>query len=117
MEDESRSWMLLNGSAKAEASMVDPHKLAPFEKADWVPAGPADKIMQFVINQAGILTWVINDAAYKEQDVPIIRGEESPGWNADTTMHLPLNSTIDIILNIGNDSIDMVSIVLSYASF
>lgn len=88
--------------------MVDSHRLAPFEKADWVPTGAADKTMQFALNQTGILTWVINDAPYEEQDVPIIRGEESPGWNADTTMHLPLNSTIDIILNIGNNSMDMV---------
>ena len=100
--------MFINGSAKAGASLLDPSKIAPFESNNSPPPGPADKTLAFTINQTDIVTWVINRAPFKEPEIPIIYGDVSSGWKSDTTIHLPLNSTIDIILNISNQSMDTV---------
>ena len=109
MDDPAKDWMFVNGSVKAGATRLKPQELSPFEKANNTPpTGPADKTMSFVINQTDIVTWVIDRAPFKEPDIPIIYGEISSGWNSNTTMHLPLNSTIDIILNISNRSMDTV---------
>lgn len=88
--------------------MLDPKKLAPFEKNYSPPPGTADRTLAFAINQTDVATWVIDRAPFREPDIPIIYGDVSSGWNSNTTMHLPLNSTIDIILNISNRSMDTV---------
>lgn len=100
--------MFINGSAKAGASLLDPNRITPFESNYSPPPGAADRTLTFTINQTDIVTWVINRAPFKEPEIPIIYGDVSSGWKSNTTIHLPLNSTIDIILNISNQSMDTV---------
>lgn len=108
MEDPAKSWMYINGSAKADAALLDPSALSPFDGHNSPPSGRPDKALSFVVSQTDIVTWVIDRAPFSEPDVPIIYGENSSGWNSNTTMHLPINSTIDIIMSISNQSMDMV---------
>lgn len=106
------TWTYINGSAKAGASVLDTQALAPFEANNSPPPGPAAKTMSFQINQTEVTTWVIDREPFEEPNVPILYGETSAGWNSTTTTHLPFNSTIDIVFNIANDSIDTVRIPL-----
>lgn len=108
IDDPSAVWMLTNGSTKNYASELNPHLLSPFTPIS-PPPGPAAQTHAFTINQTGIVTWVVNDASYSEPKVPIIQGNVSDGWQADTTIHMPFNSTIDIIMRIADDSKDTVS--------
>lgn len=102
------TWMYINGSAKADAAQLDLSALSPFEDDNSPPSGPADETMSFVVNQTDVVTWVIDRAPFTEPDVPVVYGEISSGWNSNTTMHLPFNSTIDIIMSISNQSMDVV---------
>jgi hypothetical protein len=108
MEDPAMSWMYINGSAKASAALLDPLVLSPFDGHNSPPSGRPDKTLSFVVNQTDIVTWVIDRAPFSEPKVPIIYGENSSGWNSNTTIHLPINSTIDIILSVSNRSLDTV---------
>ena len=101
-------WMLTNGSVIMNASTLDTTLLQPF-KSNSPPSGTADMTKSFSINQTGIVTWVINRDPYTEASTPVLHGNSSDGWNADTTLHLPPNSTIDIIMAVAEDSMDMVS--------
>lgn len=106
--DAASIWMLRNGSAKANVSELDPALLHPFE-GHKPPSNAADITKNLMINQTGIVTWVMDGYPYSEATTPIIYGNASDKWLAPTTMHFPLNSTIDIIMRIANDSMDMVS--------
>lgn len=90
------------------ASTLDTGLLQPF-KSNSPPSGMADMTKVFNISQTGIVTWVIDRDPYTEASTPILYGNSSDGWNANTTLHLPLNSTIDIIMAVANDSMDKVS--------
>ncbi|KAJ5144445.1 CAZyme family AA1 [Penicillium atrosanguineum] len=105
MDDPSVIWMLTNGSAKQGTSVLNPLLLSPFASID-PPPGPANHTYAFTINQTDIVTWVVNGASYSESKVPIIQGNISDGWQANTTIHVPSNSTIDIIMKIADDSMD-----------
>lgn len=109
-DDPASVWTLKNGSAVSGASSLDPLTLHPFAKAS-PPPGKADVTKVFAISQTGVVTWVIDDNAYTEASTPVIYGKSSDGWNANTTFHLPLNSTIDIIMYIANNSMDTVSML------
>lgn len=111
MYDGSDSvWMLVNGSAKPGISELDSQQLAPFEdKAP--PSTPADVTRFFTINQTDVVTWVVDKYPYSEPKTPVIYGNKSDGWAANTTLHMPYNSTIDIIMRIANDSMDAVSCI------
>ena len=100
--------MFINGSAKTNISELDTTMLYPFELSAAPPSAAADVTKSFMISQTGIVTWVVDQHPYKEADVPIVLGNSSDGWLAGTTHHLPSNSTIDIIMNIANDSMDTV---------
>ncbi len=100
--------MLTNGSAKLNASELDVMLLAAFD-GNIPPSTPADRTLSFMINQTDVVTWVVDGSPYLEPERPILYGNASDGWNANTTYHLPLNSTVDIIMNIANDSMDVVS--------
>ncbi|EON65842.1 hypothetical protein W97_05084 [Coniosporium apollinis CBS 100218] len=104
--DEASTWMLTNGSAKLNASELDVTLLAAFD-GNIPPSTPADTTLSFMINQTDIVTWVVDGSPYLEPERPILYGNASDGWNANTTYHLPSNSTVDIIMNIANDSLDM----------
>lgn len=106
--DEASTWMLTNGSAKLNASELDVTLLAAFD-GNIPPSTPADTTLSFMINQTDIVTWVVDGSPYLEPERPILYGNASDGWNANTTYHLPSNSTVDIIMNIANDSLDAVS--------
>jgi L-ascorbate oxidase len=108
-DDPDSVWMLVNGSAKADISELDPIMLHPFESSAAPPSMDADLTKSFMINQTDVVTWVVDRYPYQEADVPIVFGESSDGWLANTTQHMPLNSTIDIIMSIANDSMDTVS--------
>ncbi|KAL2007605.1 hypothetical protein VTN00DRAFT_9043 [Thermoascus crustaceus] len=82
IDDLADVWMLVNGSAKAKIPEFDPMSLRIF------------------------VTWVVDGSPYVEPKVPIIYRNASDGWPANTTLHMPLNSTIDIIMKIANDSMD-----------
>lgn len=106
-EDPMSTWMLLNGSATANATTLDATSLQPFV-SNAPPVGAADVTKHFTINETGIVTWVMDGYPYTEPAVPILYGNTSDGWLANTTIQLPINSTIDIILKIANDSMDMM---------
>lgn len=73
------------------------------------PPGQADNTMSLMISQTDVVTWVTDGAPFTEPIVPLIYGGISTGWNSNTTKHLPFHSTVDIIMNISNDSMDTVS--------
>ena len=106
-EDPMSTWMLLNGSATANATTLDATSLQPFV-SNAPPVGAANVTKHFIINETDIVTWVMDGYPYKEPVMPILYGNTSDGWLANTTIQLPINSTIDIILMIANDSMDTV---------
>ncbi len=105
--DVAAPWTLRNGSAVAGASVLSALSLHPFAST---PPPPADLTRHLIINQTGITTWVLNHSPYSESKVPILYGNSSDGWNAETTIHFASNKTVDIIMRIANDSMDMVSL-------
>ena len=107
-DDPASVWMLKNGSASMNALTLDTTLLRPFE-SNQPPAGMTDITKVLNISQTGITTWVINRDPYTEASAPILYGNSSDGWNANTTLHLSFNSTIDIIMAVANDSMDTVS--------
>jgi|FreactcultuFSWF8_1027224.scaffolds.fasta_scaffold00425_17 hypothetical protein len=107
-DDSDTVHMLVNGSAKGAASSLVAESLAPFERTP-PPAGRAVETKHFNISQTDIVVWVVNGYPYSEPKTPIIYGNVSDGWNANTTLHMPFNSTVDIIMRIANDSMDNVS--------
>lgn len=109
-DDPVSVWTLKNGSAIPGASTLDPLSLQPFDD-NRPPIGKADVTKVFSISQTGIMTWVVDGDPYTEPSTPILYGNSSDGWNANTTLHLPFNSTIDIIMIIANNSMDMVSLL------
>ena len=108
---DSSVWMLTNGSAKLNSSILDESSLSPF-KDNMTPTTPATLTRHFAINQTDVVTWVVDGYPYSEPKTPIIYGNVSDAWNANTTLKMPLNSTIDLILRIANNSMDTVSFAL-----
>lgn len=109
-DDPAPVWTLKNGSAIPGASTLDPLSLQPFD-SNRPPVGKSDVTKVFSISQTGIVTWVVDGGSYTEPTIPVLYGSSSDGWNANTTLHLPFNSTIDIIMKIANNSMDMVSLL------
>lgn len=108
MDDPSLVWMLTNGSATSEHSLLNSRKLAPFE-SNSPPSKPADKTQFFAINQTGVTAWEMNKAPFKEPKMPILYGAKSEGWLANTTIRMPADSVIDIVMNVADNSLDTVS--------
>lgn len=106
-DDSASVWMLTNGSAIMNASTLDTTLLHPFQ-SNSPPPGMADITKTFNISQTSIVTWVMSHNPYTEAATPVLYGNSSDGWNANTTLHLPSNSTIDIIMAVANDSMDTV---------
>ena len=107
-EDPMPVWMLTNGSAMMNASTLDTALLHPLESNSPRP-GMADITKVFNISQTGIVTWVMDGNPYTEASTPVIYGNSSDGWSANTTLHLPYNSTVDIVMAVSEDSMDKVS--------
>jgi hypothetical protein len=105
--DPMSVWMLTNGSATQDANELVESRLAPFE-GNRPPTTAADVTRFFNINQTDIVTWVVDQYPYAEPTIPIIYGNMSDGWNANTTLHSPTNSTVDIVMNVANGSLDTV---------
>jgi len=106
--DPASVWMLTNGSATAGVETLDSSLLSPFD-GNKPPTTAADLTKFFAISQTGIVTWVVDNYPYAESTTPILFGNISDGWLANTTVHMPFNSTIDIIMTVSNDSMDTVS--------
>ena len=107
--DNSASvYMLTNGSAAMDASTLNNDNLHPFD-GNSPPSKAADITKVFNVSQTGIVTWVISRDPYVEPSMPVVYGNASDGWNANTTYHFPANSTIDIVMAIAEDSMDKVS--------
>ena len=102
------TWMLLNGSAKAQASVLKEEQLTPLVP-NMPPTAPADLTKVVTINQTDPVVWVVDKAPYSEAKTPVLYGARSDGWTANTTLHMPYNSTIDIIMQIADLSMDTVS--------
>jgi L-ascorbate oxidase len=99
--------MLVNGSAKTDIPTVDPASLSPFT-SDSPPSGAAAVTKMFSISQTGVTTWVLDQYPYVEASQPVLYGNSSDGWNANTTIHLPYNATVDLIMMVAHDSMDQV---------
>jgi len=99
--------MLLNGSAKAQARVLNEKNLAPLN-SNTPPSSPADLTKVFTINQTDPVVWVVDKYPYSEPQVPVIYGNSSDGWTANTTIHMPYNATIDVVMQIANDSMDVM---------
>lgn len=109
VETQETTWMYINGTEKANTALLDAKMLSPFETDVSPPPGDADRILAFTVNQTDIVTWVLGgDAPFNEPSVPILNGNTSTGWNATTTFHLPLNATIDLVVNVADQSLDTV---------
>ena len=106
--------MLANGSTIPSASTIDSAKLAPFSSNP--PPTNADVTKIFMISQTDIVNWVVNEYPYTEPTTPILYSNFSASSLANTTIPLPFNSTIDIIMKIANDSMDAVAASLSFLS-
>ena len=106
--DATVPWTLRNGSAVSGASVLAPLSLYPLS-SNAPPRFSADLTKHLIINQTGITTWVLNHSPYSEPKTPILYGNSSDGWNAETTLHFPSNKTVDLITTIANDSMDIVS--------
>jgi hypothetical protein len=104
------SWMFTNGSAKHGNTTLVEAKLSPFE-GNRPPSKAADVTRLFEVNQTDIVTWVVDRHPYSEAKVPIIYGNASDSWQANTTLHMPSNSTVDIVMSIANGSMDTVCIL------
>lgn len=98
--------MLLNGSAKTAASILRSQNLAPFDRNP--PPRHTNVTKSFNISQTGIVSWVVDRYAYSEPKRPVIYGNASDGWSANTTLHMPFNASIDLIMRIAPDSMDTV---------
>lgn len=106
-DDSTSVWMLKNGSAIMNASTLDTALLHPFQ-SNSPPPGMAHITKAFNISQTSIVTWAMNRDPYTEAVTPVLYGNSSDGWNAKTTVHLPSNSTIDVIMAVADDSMDKV---------
>ena len=107
-DDSASVWMLKNGSAMMNASAINTALLQPF-KSSSPPPRMADITKVFNISQMGIVTWMMNRDPYAEASTQILHGNSSDGWSANIAIHLPSNSTIDIIMAVADDSMDKVS--------
>ena len=114
-ENSVSEWMLTNGSAVMNASTLNASLLHPLQ-SNSPPTGMADITKALNISQMGILTWVMSRDSYTEAATPILYGNSSDGWNANTTLHLPSNATIDLIMAVANDSMDTVRPRLGFES-
>lgn len=112
-DETSDVHMLVNGSAKPSASTLRPQNLGPF---DLIAPPRHDNVATRVlnINQTGIVSWVVDRYSYSEPKVPVIYGNISDGWNASTTMFMPFNSTIDLIMKVAPDSMDTVCLEICF---
>ncbi|TKA61508.1 hypothetical protein B0A49_10341 [Cryomyces minteri] len=108
LDDSASTWVLKNGSAVANVTELDPTLLRPFEGNN-PRSGPADLTKTFLVSQTGIVTWVVDRYPYSEPTIPVLYGNTSEGWQANTTIHMPFNSTVDIVMMIANDSMDTVT--------
>ena len=106
--DEDSIWMLTNGSAKNGVSGWESAKLAPFALVP-PPDGAASVTRTFTINQTDPVIWVVDKVPYVESQIPVVFGNVSDGWNLSTTLHMPSNATVDIIMQISDQSMDTVS--------
>lgn len=70
--------------------------------------------LHFTIYQTDVMTWVVNKSPYLEPKTLIIHGNMSDAWNAETTLKLPLNWTVDLTLRIANDLMDTVSFAVYF---
>lgn len=101
---EATRWILPNGSSTSNTSVLNLALLSPFSPN--TPPKTADITKIFNISQTGITEWVLSHSPYTEASKPILLGNSSDGWNANTTFHLPSNATIDIILSVAKESMD-----------
>ncbi|KAL1582284.1 hypothetical protein WHR41_09162 [Cladosporium halotolerans] len=104
--DTSGVHMLANSSARTAASILRRQNLGPFDRI--APPIHNNNVVTKNLNvsQTGIVTWVVDRYAYSEPKIPVLNGNISDGWNANTTLHLPFNATIDLIMRISPDSMD-----------
>ena len=96
--------MSINGSANPGATAVDESKLNPFVPLP--PPSVADVSLYFTINQMQPTVWVINSQPFVDPVVPILFGNSSSGWSANTTYFAPANATINLLVSIANDPLD-----------
>lgn len=101
------TWMFTNGSAQGDASVLEVAKLAPFVPNP-PPSGAADAMKVFSVNQTEPTVWVLDKARYVEANAPVVYGNTSDGWDAPTTLHMPTNASVDIIMQIAEKSMDKV---------
>ena|SRR5579862_3780420 len=102
--DADGTYMYLNGSAISGAINLNSSSLAPF--ATNAPPSTADVTYNFVINQTDTTIWQINAQPFVDPIVPILFGNASEGWTANTTYFVPDNAVVDLVLSIANDSLD-----------
>ncbi|GJN69363.1 hypothetical protein PLICBS_003411 [Purpureocillium lilacinum] len=107
-EGDAVAWMRINGSAIDGATVLDAPDLSPFDADVSPPPGPAGTTLSFQVNQTDTTVWALNGQPFEEPDTAIIHGERSSGWTANTTYHLPSNTTVDIILHVSNRSMDQM---------
>lgn len=80
MYDDTQSiWVLMNGSAKADASVLNNSMLGPYTPYP-SPNGAANVTKTFNINQTDPVVWVIDKAPHAKATTPVIYGRISDGW-------------------------------------
>merc|ERR1712093_661908 len=85
-------------------------KVVELAPAKDLPADVRDSLLKDAVKLAksktGVTEWIIDGYPFAEPKTPILLGNVSDGWQANTTVYLPFNSTIDIIMTISKDSMD-----------
>ena len=107
-QESSSTYLLLNGTAIGKATVLDEKALAPFD-GNGPSTEAADVTKSILISETDVVVWVVDHYPFVEPKVPIIYGDTSDGWQANTTYHMPFNSTVDIIMSIAKNSMDQVS--------
>lgn len=108
--DIEAQYMLLNGTQRpndASIKTLQPAALSPFDQTV-LPAMTSNITKVFAISQTEMTSWIISNASYVESTVPVLFGETSTAWVANTTLHIPRHTWVDIIMTIDSASMDQM---------
>jgi len=111
---DSSVWMRTHGSAKVNSSTLSERLLSPL--GGTMPPTTLATIHNTALHD---IPSRCHDLGGKQgpvlrAEIPIIYGNVSDAWNADTTLNLPLTPTTALTLRIANDSKDTVSFTLCF---
>lgn len=106
-QDEPGRWTYVNGSAKTGVVELMPEMLEPFP-GNPPPQGAAGKFVRFDIAMTMPTVWQVANTTFVEPVVPVLYGNSSSGFNANYTVHVPANTTVDVLMQVSPESMDLM---------